>query len=117
MLSCYFRIAIVITDGQSRWPPQTASAAQLVRGEGTKVAAIGINEADQDELLAISGQADLVNHVATFDDLSTLVDKISHITCKVVIEWEIVQSKCNDMEMLHSSCNKNLTFVLLNVQL
>ena len=83
----------MITDGQSRWPPQTAMAAQLVRDEGTTMAAIGIADADEDELLAIAGQQDLVYYVDSFDDLERLVGNITYITCRIVIEWEIIQSK------------------------
>ena len=88
---CY-RLAFVITDGQSRWPPQTATAAQLVRDEGTTMAAIGIADADEDELLAIAGQEDLVYYVDSFDDLERLVSNITRIACRIVIEWEIIQS-------------------------
>ena len=68
-------------------------AAQLVRDEGTTMAAIGIADADEDELLAIAGQEDLVYYVDSFDDLERLVGNITRVTCRIVIEWEIIQSK------------------------
>jgi collagen type VI alpha len=82
------RLAIVITDGASRYPQATLDSAANLRDHGIKLIAVGIKDADQDELLGIAGEESNVFSVDDFDKLDSIVDSISSQACVTVIPPE-----------------------------
>ena len=78
------RIAIVVTDGRSFEPAKTAVSAERLHNTSVVVYAIGIANADQDELLAIASDPRYAISVATFDEaiLSALQVSISKGACQ-----------------------------------
>jgi len=78
------KIAIVITDGISYQPQQTAKEAKNLRDSGVTVFAIGMNNAKLMELNAIASDPD-ASHVfqsSNFDVLDTIKDKLTNEVCK-----------------------------------
>ena len=76
-----FRVAIIITDGESAWPEETVIEAKKAREAGINVIAVGVNNAVYEELVAIAGDQSQVFHVDSFDELDELVDGITTATC------------------------------------
>ena len=80
------KIAIVLTDGLSRKPPQTRSEAELAREAGIHLFAIGIGEAvNARELRDIGSDPDdkYVFHVNSFGALDSIKDILAQRTCNV----------------------------------
>ena len=77
----FFRVAIVITDGESAWPEHTVTEAKKAREHGINVIAVGIKDAVYDELVAIAGDQSRVFSVDEFDLLDDIVDGITTATC------------------------------------
>lgn len=78
------RIAIVVTDGRSFRPNETAIAAEQLHNDSVIVYALGIAEADPDELNAIASSERFAVDVATFDEsiLSAVQVSLSRLACE-----------------------------------
>ena len=85
MILSRYRVVIVITDGQSRWPAGTEKAAHLCRDAGIALTAIGVAEANYTELLLIAGDQSRVYNVSSFEQLSEIEEAIKETTCKGII--------------------------------
>ncbi|XP_064630158.1 collagen alpha-4(VI) chain-like isoform X2 [Lineus longissimus] len=78
------KIGIVITDGKSQRPWETAREALKVQKTGTILFAVGIgNNISFDELHSIASADDFVLTVDSFHDLRDIVDLVSILLCKV----------------------------------
>lgn len=76
-------ILIVMTDGQSAHPPQTAAEAAKLHGHNVKVFAIGIgNGIKRAELEKIATDPQHVFTVQNFDALNTLQAELKKTACK-----------------------------------
>ena len=82
----YYRQAIVITDGASRWASKTSDEAHLCRDNGITLTAVGIKGANYDELHNIAGDASRVFNVTDFDQLGGLINAIEKTTCTGILE-------------------------------
>ncbi|KAL4227324.1 biological adhesion [Mactra antiquata] len=79
-------IAIVITDGLSKYPLITRAQADLAKQEGITMFSIGIgNLTDTNELLAIASDKQYMTEVGDFDTLLKLDSIIAHRACGVVL--------------------------------
>ena len=89
------RIAIVVTDGQSFEPNKTEVSAERLHNTNVIVYAIGIAEANKDELLAIASDPKYAIDVASFDEriLSALQVSVSRATC---------ESECTSNSLVHN---------------
>ncbi|XP_019724357.1 collagen alpha-1(XIV) chain-like isoform X1 [Hippocampus comes] len=78
------KVAILITDGKSQ--DDVVPPAQTLRDAGIRVFAVGVKNADEDELKAIaSPPADThVYNVADFDVMSNIVDVLTRSVCRTV---------------------------------
>ena len=78
------RIAIVVTDGRSFEPAKTVVSAERLHNDSVLVYAIGIENADEDELLAIASDPRYAVSVDSFDEsiLSALQVSISRLACQ-----------------------------------
>ena len=75
-------IAIVITDGLSKFPQLTRVQAQLARAEGIAMFSIGIgNETSTAELQAIASSPRYVFEVGDYQTLFTLDGVVAHRAC------------------------------------
>jgi hypothetical protein len=75
-------MTLVLTDGNSRFPAQTAASAQAVRDAGIAIAAVGIGYGiEYTELVSIAGDESRVYNVSNFDDLGSIVESITKTTC------------------------------------
>lgn len=85
------RIAIVVTDGASFDPSETIRAAKNVHGDGVIVYAIGIANADQNELEQIASDKRYVINVPNFDEsiLSAVQVSISRLACEGKFMWPV----------------------------
>ncbi|XP_064621773.1 cartilage matrix protein-like isoform X2 [Lineus longissimus] len=78
------KIAIVITDGNSQEPLETAKAAQDLRNVGVVIYAIGVGREatiSQRELIAISGNKNNVFRVESYDKLKNIENDILDKAC------------------------------------
>lgn len=73
------RRLIVITDGESQ--DQVKSPAQRLRAKGVLTYAIGVDEANSDQLLDISGSPDRMFVGRDFDSLKELENRLSLEIC------------------------------------
>ncbi|XP_053405497.1 matrilin-2-like [Mercenaria mercenaria] len=79
-------IAIVITDGLSKYPKITRTQANLAKSEGITVFSIGIgNLTDENELLAIASDKRFSFEVGDYEKLLTLESVVAHMACGVVL--------------------------------
>jgi len=77
------RYIMVITDGESIGIPP-GDAADAARAEGIELIAVGINDYNIDELMAIAGgDASAVKEVQDFDALAGIADEVSDTICGV----------------------------------
>lgn len=70
---------VVITDGKSA--DSVKMPAEMLRAEGVTIYAIGVKNADQDELLEISGDSKKMFFVNNFDALTPIKDDIVTDIC------------------------------------
>ncbi|XP_071081370.1 collagen alpha-6(VI) chain-like [Haliotis cracherodii] len=78
------KIVIVLTDGESNHPNETAVAAKKLHDRRITVVAVGIGSAvNQDELNAIASNSKYVFLVPNFDALHTIHQKLTDTTCKL----------------------------------
>uniref|UniRef100_A0A3Q2Z6X3 Collagen, type XIV, alpha 1b n=1 Tax=Hippocampus comes TaxID=109280 RepID=A0A3Q2Z6X3_HIPCM len=86
------KVAILITDGKSQ--DDVVPPAQTLRDAGIRVFAVGVKNADEDELKAIaSPPADThVYNVADFDVMSNIVDVLTRSVCRTVEQLAGAQS-------------------------
>jgi collagen type VI alpha len=79
-------IAIVLTDGVSNYPGDTAREAQLLQGTGALVLSIGIGvNINQTELSIIASSPLDVFQVDNFDVLETISKQVTNKTCQEVV--------------------------------
>ncbi|XP_064601374.1 collagen alpha-4(VI) chain-like [Liolophura sinensis] len=76
-------IAILITDGRSTHPDQTASEQALLKAAGVRVFAIGIGWTDENELRLISSDPDerYFHYVDNFDGLQEILGEFQDTSC------------------------------------
>lgn len=85
-------ILIVMTDGQSAHPTQTAAEAKVLHGHNVKVFAIGIgNGIKRPELETIATDSAHVFTVSNFDALNTLQAELKKTACKGTFIKIIIQ--------------------------
>ena len=77
------RIVIVVTDGLSFEPAKTAQSAKKLHDDGVLVYAVGIENANEDELKAIASEDKYAVNVPSFDQqiLGALQVSISQLAC------------------------------------
>ncbi|KAK0055893.1 collagen alpha-5(VI) chain [Biomphalaria pfeifferi] len=75
------KIVILMTDGASDFPTQTKEAAQKVKERGLSIIAVGIANANMDELKNMASTVDDVFKADTFDDLKKIAEKVTQRTC------------------------------------
>ncbi|KAH9509841.1 hypothetical protein Btru_045385 [Bulinus truncatus] len=78
-------IAIVMTDGESSDKDKTKQEAQLLKGTGVHVLAVGVGAYNRDELDAVATTVQDVFTVGSFDVLGTIEKDITVRTCNEVI--------------------------------
>lgn len=77
------RIAIVLTDGGSYDPNETAKEAKLLKDNGVLVLSIGIGtNINQTELRLIASSPADVFQVNNFDILNTIIKQVANVTCE-----------------------------------
>lgn len=77
-------IAIVITDGESNFPDQTAAEADLAHLDGIQIFAVGVGQQiNKAELRSIASSEDLVFEVDNYGALDELRDKLAWKACHV----------------------------------
>ncbi|XP_061617018.1 collagen alpha-1(XIV) chain-like isoform X1 [Phyllopteryx taeniolatus] len=78
------KVAILITDGKSQ--DDVVPPARTLRDAGIRVFAVGVKNADEDELKAIASPpaATHVYNVADFDAMSDIVDELTGSVCRTV---------------------------------
>ena len=75
-------VAVVITDGLSKYPSITRAQANLAKADGITMFSIGIgNESVQSELVDIASDRRFVFKVGDFNALSTIDNVIAHTAC------------------------------------
>ncbi len=79
-------MGIVITDGRSRSPPHTQTAAHLCHDSGISLTAIGIAQANYEELKTIAGDQSRVYDVNNFDELVEIEEAVKETTCKGIVQ-------------------------------
>ncbi|XP_060073229.1 collagen alpha-4(VI) chain-like [Ylistrum balloti] len=79
------RVAIVITDGQSKDPKSTRYEALLARKKGIKMFAVGVGLANEDELLSIGSQPtdNFVFRVDSYNSLLSVIPNLPKTSCEV----------------------------------
>ena len=75
------KIMIVITDGSSDDPKETARQANLAKLEGVRVVAVGVGQSFKDELRKIASRPEKVYTATSFQTLQNLVVKIRRMVC------------------------------------
>lgn len=76
------QVLILLTDGKSTSPTQTAEQARLLKETGVYVIAVGIgNSLNQNELHSIASDATGVVSVSAFSDLPTHLQSIKTLYC------------------------------------
>ena len=86
------KIAIVITDGSSDNPAETAREANLAKAEGVKVLAVGVGgQMFRDELRQIASRPSKVFTSPTFGTLATLISEIRRMVCQgmLFVQYEV----------------------------
>lgn len=76
-------IAVVITDGRSRLPDETAQEALALRATGARVFGIGVGNVDPSEISVIASDPDeeYAFQVDDFDALAAIKDAVMDATC------------------------------------
>ncbi|KAL4238702.1 hypothetical protein ACF0H5_003409 [Mactra antiquata] len=81
------KLVIVITDGNSYYPSQTKTQAELLQHTGVQVMSVGIGSSiTQAELNNIATDQQHVFAVANFDLLSTVQKELENVACKTTSE-------------------------------
>lgn len=77
------KVAIIETDGASKYPEKTKAAAEAARAQGIILMAVGVGDYDKKEINDIASDPDSehVFTVADFDQLSTIVKQITKTAC------------------------------------
>ena len=81
------KIAIIMTDGISRFPQKTKDQSEMARGENITIFAIGIgNKVDKTELKRIANDPNSKHlfHVSDFDGLHAIKDLLVLSACAVI---------------------------------
>ncbi|GFO07336.1 collagen alpha-6(vi) chain, partial [Plakobranchus ocellatus] len=90
-------VVIVLTDGQSSLPQNTIKEAQLLKGMGAVVIAVGIGtNTDDTELSAIASDAAHKFNVNSFDFLFSIQDQIVKETCEGKLPTPAPHPECGD---------------------
>ncbi|XP_059164377.1 collagen alpha-6(VI) chain-like [Physella acuta] len=112
------KIALVVTDGQSDRPAETAAAAKKLRDKGVNIMCIGIVNANMSELQIWAGNPNNVFEASNFDDaLSGILNKVTTRTCEVPKEEEEKGAEADVLFVLdvssgsEASLQKQLKFV------
>ena len=63
-----------------------------MRDDGVNIIAIGIKDANYEELVTIAGDQSRVYNVTEFEELEEIIDAVSETTCKSVIDGETAKS-------------------------
>ncbi|XP_059167600.1 collagen alpha-1(XII) chain-like [Physella acuta] len=75
------KLAIVITDGESDNPTLTAAAAEKLKAKDIDIIAVGIDNAEESELLAIASDPKNVFLANSFDALKQIADQVISRAC------------------------------------
>ncbi|OMJ65924.1 hypothetical protein SteCoe_37419 [Stentor coeruleus] len=95
----YGRIVIVITDGNSNNPSNTASAALEMRNAGITVYAIGVGAITYSELLNIAGTPNNVFTPDTYQDLVNILATVKKTACSTPGQSSVnIETKVNLVE-------------------
>lgn len=92
------RIAVVITDGRSSNPTNTANAANQARVDNIGVMSVGIGAGvDRSELNAIADNPDSQNSfmVNNYDQLKSIVTQIVNRACQGILIWRLFLENFN----------------------
>lgn len=77
-------ILVIITDGKSSHPPQTALEANRLKQRNVEIIVVGIGHADKAELNKMASDPAYVLYATDFDSLSHIYDAIHSIACNLV---------------------------------
>ncbi|XP_071117256.1 matrilin-4-like [Haliotis cracherodii] len=105
------KIAIVLTDGKSRNPPQTESEAMKTKMEGINIFAVGIGDRfDYKELTLIGSEPSesFVFEVASYGALESIMGKLALGACEAHTAEAIMQG---DQSACHSDSLADVMFV------
>lgn len=81
------KIVVVVTDGRSTQPAETARVAPLLKNTGALVVAIGVGDGvDKAELRMIASSSTEVFTVDNYDVLDSISDAVESRTCTITIE-------------------------------
>lgn len=95
----YGRVVIVITDGNSNNPSDTATAALQMREAGITVYAIGVGAITYSELLNIAGTPNNVFTPDTYQDLINILTSVKKTACSTPGQSSVdVDTKVNLVE-------------------
>jgi len=77
------KVAIIETDGASKYPKKTAAAAAAARAQGIILMAVGVGNYDKKEIndVATDPDSEHVFTVSDFDKLSSIVKQVTKIAC------------------------------------
>ena len=71
------RVGVVVTDGMSKDPAQTAMQARLAQEDGVKMYAVGVSRLiDEQELVSIASNGTTVYSAASFDQLKLVFESL-----------------------------------------
>ncbi|NXE84114.1 CO6A6 protein, partial [Cochlearius cochlearius] len=79
------QVMIVITDGDSHDKTMLDDAAQRLRNKGITIYAVGVEGANQNELLIMAGSEDKCFYVDTFEGLGNLTANITNDICNISV--------------------------------
>lgn len=78
------RVIIVLTDGLHNMDGNPVAQADIARAQGTSILGIAVGSVDITELIDISGGAENVITVGSFDGLDVILDILLNNTCAIV---------------------------------
>jgi len=76
------KVVLILTDGRSNNKNETISEAQLIKQRGFSVIAVGVGDADQEELYGISSTPDDLYSVEDFTKILEIVTDLTRTNCR-----------------------------------
>ncbi|XP_059181151.1 IgGFc-binding protein-like [Centropristis striata] len=93
------KIGIIITDGQSG--DDVIPPSESLRNAGVELFAVGVNNANEDELHSIASDPDInhVYNVADFNAISSIVEGLTKTVCEQVeLQDKDIKEKCKELD-------------------
>ncbi|CAE1249368.1 unnamed protein product [Acanthosepion pharaonis] len=77
------KVAIILTDGRSEYPPKTKAEAELLKSQDVDIIAIGVGSAvEESEQNSIASSPDSVFLVNSYGALKKIIRSLRFITCR-----------------------------------